>query len=236
MPNGFQGTHDAHLVGRRDAREDGDVIDARGQCRVVERVEFGAAEHVTGQTQLAGDRRGGRLVVAGDHPDLDCGLVAERDRRLRLRSRRVHQAGEAPESPLAGPSHQIARRVELLGRNAASRHRQHAPRLGSQIVVPALDQVAGGGVGRLLAVRAQPAGGAREQHVRRTLDEYLDCFSGIVEGGHELVRRVERDFRKARPVLQFGLGCETSLLCEDPECAFGRVADQLAVADARVGA
>jgi hypothetical protein len=115
-----------------------------------------------------GDRRGGDLVVAGDHRDADAAAVALLDRLDRLLARRVEQADQAEQ-------HQVARQV-----GGGPRLPRSSPGFSSQasaqhpLALPG-ELVRGRSSKRSRsrgASRRQSAGGAVFQdHFRRALDE-----------------------------------------------------------------
>ena len=113
---GAQGMDDFDLMRWRNAGKHCDAIDAPRQLRLVHGIELGTAHHLALQPQLVADGRRRQLVVAGDHLDLDTGTPAVGDGVLRLRPRRIHQAGQPQESPALSPRHQVARRVEIVRR------------------------------------------------------------------------------------------------------------------------
>ena len=80
------------LVLGRDPGDHADLGQLLEQLVVAHRGELGAGDRAALDPQLTGDRGRGGGVVAGDHPDPDAGVVALGDRRLRLRTRRVHDA------------------------------------------------------------------------------------------------------------------------------------------------
>ncbi len=120
--------------------------------------------------------------------------------------------------------------------NHPPRHCQHTQRLGRQVFVFGLDAGAFGVIERRFAVCGEPSGRTRQQHVGGSLDEHLHRFAGVVEGGHELVRRIEGNFADAWLFVLFVFRVQAALLRQHPERALGGVADQGAVAHLRVGA
>ena len=225
---------DADLVGRRDPRDDADVLDPPPECRLVHCVEFGAGDDLARQPELASDGLGGELVVARNHLHLNAGLPTAGNGLGGLRARRVHQTGEPQEGPALGPSPQIVRGLEITGRDGPSCHGKYPQRLAREVLVLGLDALAGRSVEWLLAACAQPVRGAGEQDVRSPFDEQLDLITGVVKGRHELVGRVEGDLGDPRALSLLGFRVETGLACENPEGALGGVPDQLAVAHARL--
>ena len=90
----------AHLVLGRHPRDDPDVVELAQQLLVAHRGELGAGDRPALDAQLAGDRGGRRRVVAGDHPDLDPGVVALGDRDPGLGARRVDDADHREQREL----------------------------------------------------------------------------------------------------------------------------------------
>ena len=93
---------DLELVGRRDAREDVDLLELPREFGGRHPVELGAGDHPTAgqQAQLARDGLGRERVVAGDHDRLDARLAAQPHRLGGLRPGRVEHAHEAQEGHL----------------------------------------------------------------------------------------------------------------------------------------
>ena len=105
------------------------------QLLVGHRRELGAGDGTPLDAELAGDRGGGRGVVAGDHAHPDPGRAAERDRVLGLLARRIDDADQRQQLEVLEDveQHGLAierRRVEVLASN-----RQHAQTLAGQTVV-----------------------------------------------------------------------------------------------------
>ena len=80
------------LLGRY-ASEDVRPSGVLGQIRVGDGGELLARDHLVAvrEADLTGDGTSGHGMVAGDHLGCDPGLAAARDRRHRLRPRRVNQ-------------------------------------------------------------------------------------------------------------------------------------------------
>ena len=77
--------------------------------------------------------------------------------------------------------------------------------------------------------------GAPDVLLARSLDEHAHPLAIMVEGGHELVRRIEGDFGEARAMLRRRFLIHTALGGQRQQRAFSGVADDLAVADTRIG-
>ena len=136
---------------------------------------------------------------------------------------------------LFAPSHQIAAGVEFPRWNLAAGHRQHAHGLAGKRGVFGLEGGASRGIQRRLARRVEIAVGARQQYVGRALDEHAHPLAIVVEGGHELVCRIEGNFGEARAVLHYRFLIHATLGGQRQQRALGGVADELAVADAGIG-
>ena len=189
--------------------------------------------------ELAGDGRGRRRVVAGDHADADARLLAERDRVPGLLAGRVDDPDEREQRQVLH-LRRADRRRDRSGRVEVPRgDGEHAQPLAGEAVV--LGQHALAAV-RRRAVRSRPASRivrrAGEQHVGRALDEAAHDFPArllhLVEGRHQLVVRVERHLADAREDASRLVDVEPALRGEDDERGLGRVADDLAVAHRRV--
>ena len=109
---------------------------------VAHRGELGAGERAALDAELARDRGGGRGVVAGDHPDPDAGVLALRDRGLRLRARRVDDADHREQRQVLDLVEQVAVRVERRGSKSRVRHHQHPHALAGDPVVLGQHEVA----------------------------------------------------------------------------------------------
>ena len=73
LPFGLEHVHQVDLVLRRDAGDDADVIDGRGDLGVAHGPELGAGDGSTFDAQRVGDGLGGHRVIAGDHAHPDAG-------------------------------------------------------------------------------------------------------------------------------------------------------------------
>lgn len=63
----FQDAHEADLVVRRDSCEHRHVTDSCSEIGVLEPVEVGASHDLSGESEFARNRRGGRSMITGDH-------------------------------------------------------------------------------------------------------------------------------------------------------------------------
>ena len=207
-----------------------------GQRRAGQSLEFAALAHRALEPQVTGNGRSRAAMVAGDHLHADAGVAAGRDGLARFGARRVDEADQSDQGELVRPGHQVAGRVEVTGRDRSPGQCQHAQCVVGEGGVRVDERDARGVVERLLAVAGDPAGGSREQHVGRALQPHAHHVAIVVEGGHELVRRVEGDLGDARTLLRERLGVDAALRGQRKQRTLGGVADEFAVADARVGA
>ncbi|EXI65151.1 MAG: hypothetical protein AW08_03423 [Candidatus Accumulibacter adjunctus] len=227
---------DAQLVLGRDAGEDGRRCDHLAQRRTGDALDLAAFTRLAAQAEVARDGGGGCAVVAGDHFHGNAGSLADPDGLLRLRPRRVDDADQGDQRQIVGPAHQVTGRVEIAGGNAPAGQREHAHRAVGEGGVGGAEGGAGGVVHGHLAVRREVSVGACQQHVGRALDPHAHDGALAVEGGHELVRRVEGDFGDARAASGQILEVHATLRRQRQQRALGRVADQLAIVNPAVGA
>ena len=240
MATRLQRLDDLDLVLRRHARKHRGLFDVARQLGHVDAVQFGAGQHRTVQAQLAGNGRCSEGMVAGDHLDLDAGLLAQLDRVARFRARRVDEADESGQAELPRPRHRIGSGIEVAQRDVSVCNGQHAHGLAGETGVLGLECGAGRLVQRRIAGCAQKVAGTRQQHIGRALHVHAHPLTITVKSGHEFVCRVERNFSDSRAArcraggtnLTFALTLATALGGQRQQCAFGRVTDQLAVADA----
>ncbi len=150
---------------------------------------------------------------------------------LRRGAERVDDADEADEFEVLHLGHRVGGN-RRAGREAADGEREHAQALLRELAVRVED-----GVARLLdghrSVGRRDRRAALEDDIRPALDQ-LDEAGGavpghLVEGRHELVRRVERHLRRAGVLRagQFRVGAH--LGGEHDERGLRRVADHIAV-------
>ena len=154
-----------------------------------------------------------------------------RDGGLRGRPRRIGDADEREEREAVDRLQEVAGRVER-GRVEVLPARGHEsqPLLAHPV---ALGEV---GIAQLRdrdlgPVRAVGGRGALEELVLRALDVGPDDLAAalvgpVVEGGHELVGRVERQGRDARVLRAGQVRIDAALGREDDERALVRVADE----------
>ena len=142
LPLRFSMLDEAHLVLRRDARDDADPVDLVLELVVAQRRELGARQSAPLDPELGGDRRGGRGVVAGDHAHADPRLLAAGDRVPRLLARRVDDPDEGEQRQPLHLVEQRAVRVERRRVDVARGDGQHAEALASEAVVLGEDALA----------------------------------------------------------------------------------------------
>ena len=136
--------------------------------------ELGAGHRLAVDAELAGDGRGRGGVIAGDHADADAGVLAQGDGVLGLLARRIDDADEGEQLQVGDERQQVARRVERSRVEVAPGDRQHPHPVCGQPIV--LGQHLSGRVAHRLrcSVSVEIVRRARQQDVRRTLDEASD--------------------------------------------------------------
>ena len=238
MALALQHVDEPHLVLRSDPGDDADLAHLGVELVVAQRRELGAGEGAALDPELAADRGGRRGVVAGDHADLDPGVLAERDRVPRLLARRVDDADQGEQRQVLDLREQVAAGVEGRGVDVARGHGEHPQALAGETVVLRQDAVAVALDPDERSVHVPAHRGPREQHVGRALHEAANhlpaVFLHLVEGGHELVLRVERNLADTREGAPRLVDVEPALRGQDDERRLGRVADDLAVTHRRV--
>ena len=103
---------------------------------IVHRLDLRPGQHQAARGQnadLAGDRFGGVLVVAGDHDGLEAGAVRHANRFHRLRARRVDHAQQADEGELL--LERFGRRVVGHRVERAAGDAEHAQRVARHVAV-----------------------------------------------------------------------------------------------------
>ena len=227
----LQRLDDLDLVLGGDAGEHRGFLDALRKLGDANPVEFGASQHHSFQAQFAGDGGGGDGVVAGDHLDLDAGLLAQANRVAGLGAGRIDDADQSDQSELLRPGQQVGGRVKLVCRDIAFGHRQHAHGLAGEIGILGLEVGADFVVERRRAVRREIAGGARQQYIGRAFRKHAHPPAVMVKCGHELVGGIERNFGDARALLGQTVRLQPALGGQRQQRSLGGVADQLAAAD-----
>ena len=238
----LQQAHQPDLVLRRHARDHADVGQLLLELVVAHSGELCAGQRLAFDAQLVADGRRGHRVVAGDHAHLDARAVALGDGRLGLGARRIDDADHGQEREILHLVNQVALRIESSRVEVAPCHDHDAlARCGYALVFrerrPGLLLSAH----QDLAFRRPERVAARDEHIGRALDEAahdrLALFVGhVVEGGHELVVRVERHLGNARIHLPCAIHVDAALLRQHDQRTFGGIADQGAVVETGVGA
>ena len=227
---------DAQLVFGRDTGEHGGFLHQFGQCGRVEAVEHAAFVRLAGQAEFAGDGRRRDGVIASDHLDLHAGGPAQADGFLRLGARRVDDADQRHQRELVGPDHEIASGIKVMRRNGSAGQRQHAHRILGKGAVAGDEIRSRGLVERSFAVAGEPVTGPCQQDVGSALHPHAHNLAIMVEGGHELVRRIEGNLGDARRTFGQRLGVEAGLGGQRQQRTLGRIADQFAIMNPAVGA
>ena len=218
----------------RDASDDTDVVDAGESLGFGECGKVGAEDRRARDTELLGDRRAGRHVVAGDHADTDVSSLSGGDGGLRFSPGRVDHADEARHLQAGNVSEQVTvgvedAAIEVTGRGG------HDPMAG------ALHPFHFGR--RTLDVLRAPRNGAgagqyarRPIHHRRrrTFDEATHhgpavAIDRVIERRHQLVSGIKWQRRPARQPFTGGIDVDPGLVGENEQRALGGVADDLAV-------
>ena len=230
------------LVLGGDPGDHPDIGQLPEQLVVAHRRELGAGDRAPLDPELAADRRGGRGVVARDHPHADPRALAPRDRIPRLRPGRVDDPDHREEREVLDEAQQVAVAIERGGVEVTLRDDHHALAALRHAVVRLEGQVpvvVGDRHERPVGAPERPT--ARDQHVGRALHVAADDlpparFGHLVERRHELVLGVERDLGEPR-VRGAGLvHVQPALGAEHDQGAFGGVADQPVALEDGVGA
>jgi len=74
----------------------------------------------------------------------------------------------------------------------------------------------------------------RQQHVGRTFDEHPHLAVFTVKSGHELVDRIERNFRQARQCFGDLRGIEAAFVRQHQQCPLHRVTDDFSIVNPAV--
>ena len=193
--------------------------------------------------QLAGDRFGGRRVVAGDHHGADVRPLGGGDGGLRLGPRRIDHADQAEQHEVVLDA---VGQLDVDVRSAAACGSMPRAAAGTVRVAmasvrsawPASASLRRDELGAALLVERDglavlpEIAALREQDFRRTLDEDAQ-LAGVVgiemDGGVALALGGEGDFRDAREARQLGFA-DAELARRDDQRAFGRVALHLPAA------
>ena len=131
------------------------VADLRVELLVAQPRELGARKRSPLDPELPGDRRGGRRVVAGDHPHLDPRLLAAGDRVPRLLAGRVDDPDEREQRQALDLVEQHAAGVEGGRVDVARRDGEHPQALCRKPVVLG-EHLLAAGVRRQASPRPRP--------------------------------------------------------------------------------
>ena len=204
------------------------LVDSLEPLRFGQRGELGAEDRLARDVELLGDRRSGDDVVARHHPHPDVRRLRVGDGGLRLLARRIDHADEARHLQALDQGEQIAVRVEAGGIEIAKRtgHDPQAPPPHALDVLlgALLERRRPRGCSRrsesAVAARLITAGAAPLTKQRTT--SLPDCVLGLVEGGHQLVARVERQRREPRQPLARLVDVHAGLVRQHEQRALGR--------------
>ncbi|MCY1518922.1 hypothetical protein D9M68_536570 [compost metagenome] len=205
------------------ARVDIDPHHHLPQRRVVHQRHLGARDRrlAHADIQLGADRARRLGVVAGDHLDLDPGLMALGHGRDRLCARRVHHAHQRQQHEAA--LHVIKVQGAARRAGALAGQAQHPQSLGRRIGGHAPPVVHVQRLGHGVAV------GLRAAHVQHPLGRPLHenpwrARPGLVIGRHETMLGLERDRIPARPFPLARRLRQAHLPSQDQQRPFGGVA------------
>ena len=174
-------------------------------------------------------------MVAGDHPDLDPGVMSGLDRGLGRRPRRIDDADQREHGQVVHLLEQVRAGVEAGGGEVPARGCDHAQSLGCEPLVlgqvPRFEIVVGRRYGE---VGIEMRRSSRQELVGSALDEAADdLLPGLVghlmERRHQLVGGVERQLGDPRVALAGSRDVQPALRGKHDQRALGRVADHLAV-------
>ena len=206
---------------------------ARRSC-LGHRREVGAEDGLSGDAELLGDRRAGDHVVSGDHPHADVGVLGGPDRVQRLGAGRIDHPDQRRHLQVLDQRQQVALGVEVPGSRsfmAAAMMRRPLPpsRSISSLARSFCSSPQGtlSPLARADVARPITAGAAPLTKTRTT--GLPDSSLAFAEGGHELVRGIERQRREPGVRLLGAFDVQLRLVPEDQQRALGGVAHDLAV-------
>ena len=221
--------------------EDVEIRQSLEDLFVGEAPEVNAADRSCAETEILPDCKRCRRVIPGDHPDVDSGIGCDGDRFFRRRAKRIDDPDERSEPEALNERHRIVRRCGYVGLiDEACSERQHAKTLACHPIVRRVDLFANRCVYRRRGpFRPGYFDTASKHHVGRTFDQHhrpgLSTDRQVVDGGHELVGRVERNLSLPRVLPPRLHRVDAELGSEHNEGSFRRIPDDGAVvADRRI--